>query len=312
MDELCLKVHGRPYEGSPLGYYSEIVAAKAGAKMSEGSFQAGGVVSALATFSLEKGLIDSAVLTDRDGLIPVPRIVTDAGGILECTTSKYMASATLSEVNRGEREGFGRMGVVCTPCQATALVQMSLNPLNRPDFKHPVSLVIGLFCTWSLDTRKLIDLLKKRVDIQKIKKMDIPPPPAEIFVIETGDDRLEIPLNEIRSIIPNGCSICPDMTSELADISVGVLEGEPDWNTLVVRTERGAEVVAEAVKEGWIITKKLPEATLDHLVFAAANKKKRAIDKAAREGLLNTSGKEARSALRIKDSVISDISGGEG
>ena len=308
LDELCLNFHGRPYEGSPLGYYQEIFAARAGEKMTKGSFQAGGVVSALTTFALEKGMIDAAVLTDRKGLVPVPRLVKEAGEILECATSKYMAASTLEEVNRAGKDGYNRMGVVCTPCQATALAQMRINPLKREDLIYPVSLIVGLFCTWALDTRRLIDLLKKRgVDVEKIKKMDIPPPPAEVFVVETEEGRMELPLNEVRRIVPKGCSICPDMTSELADISVGVLEGEPNWNTLVVRTERGAGLVEEATREGWITKKKMPEASLEHLTFAAANKKRRAIDKAA--GLLNTTEKGSRSALRIKDEALSIISG---
>jgi coenzyme F420 hydrogenase subunit beta len=308
LDELYANLHGRPYEGSPLGYYREICAASAGEKMAGGSFQAGGVASALTTFAFEKGLIDSAVLTDREGLVPVPRLITESSEVLECATSKYMAASTLSEVNRGAKEGYKKMAVVCTPCQATALGQMSANPLERSDFDYPVSLVIGLFCTWALDTRKLIAMLRDRIDIGKIKKMDIPPPPAEVFVIEMDEGKVEIPLDEIRPLVPHGCLICPDMTSELADVSVGVLEGEPDWNTLIIRTEKGKKFIEEAIKEGWVVTKEIPQEKLDHLIFAGANKKKRAIDKANGEGLLNTSEKTGRSALRIKKEAIARIS----
>ena len=80
----------------------------------------------------------------------------------------------------------------------------------------------------------------------------------------------------------------------------------------MVRTKRGIELVEAAIEEGWIIKKKMPEATVNHLIFAAGNKKKRAIEKAARDGLLNASGKGERSALRIKEGVIANILGEQG
>ena len=301
----------RPYDGSPLGDYRNVFAAKAGEKMSEGSFQAGGVVSAIMAFALENDMIDSAVLTDREGLVPVPRIATSAREVVECAGSKYMAAPTVAAVNRGAREGYSRMGFVGTPCQVTALAQMRSNPLDRSDFIDPVALVVGLFCTWALDTRKLISMLSKRVDITGIRKMDIPPPPAEIFVLETNDGRMEIPLDEIRPLVPAGCLVCPDMTSEWADVSVGVLEGEPEWNTLVIRSEKGNEIVEKAVSKGWLQTRQIPEESLAHLAFAASNKRKRSLIKCIEEGLLNTADGESRSALRISEDVVRKIVGEE-
>jgi coenzyme F420 hydrogenase subunit beta len=309
LDQLSENLRGKPYEGSALGNYSKVFAARAGKRMLEGPFQAGGVVSAIMAFALEKDMIDSAVLTDREGLIPVPRIATSAREVVECAGSKYMAAPTVAAVNRGAREGYTRMGVVGTPCQVTALAQMRSNPLDRPDFVDPVALVVGLFCTWALDTRKLIAMLSKRVDISGIRKMDIPPPPAEIFVLETDDGRMEIPLDEIRPLVPAGCLVCPDMTSEWADISVGVLEGEPEWNTLVIRSEKGNEIVEKAVSEGWLQTKEIPEESLAHLAFAASNKRKRSLIKCIEEGFLNTGEGESRSVLRISEDVVRKIVG---
>jgi coenzyme F420 hydrogenase subunit beta len=81
------------------------------------------------------------------------------------------------------------------------------------------------------------------------------------------------------------------MTAELADLSVGAAEGVPGWNTLIVRSERGAELVRKAVQEGAIETDALPEENLEHLKEAALNKRKRAlrniVDKSgSREDLL--------------------------
>jgi coenzyme F420-reducing hydrogenase beta subunit len=69
------------------------------------------------------------------------------------------------------------------------------------------------------------------------------------------------------------------MTAEFTDLSVGVFEGQNDLNTLIIRTEAGAELVAEAERDGYLILGELPQENLDHLTGAAANKKKKALSK---------------------------------
>ncbi len=310
-DELSNTIFGEPYDGSPLGNYRRVIAGQAGEKMSRGPFQAGGVVSAIMAFALKSDLIDASTLTDREGLVPVPRLTTDPDDVLNYATSKYMAAPTIAALNQGIRKGFHRMGIVGTPCQVTAVAQLRSNPLHRHEFKDPVGLVVGLFCNWALDTRKLITLILDRVDPQKIRKMDIPPPPAEIFVLETEDGKIEIPLYEIRSQIPDGCRVCPDMTSEWADVSVGNLEGEPQWNTIIVRTEKGKTLIENSITKGWLITKEMEQENLEHLKFAAGNKKKKALSKAKAAGYLNNPEEGARSAIRIRADVVEKIMGGE-
>ncbi|MCD4718078.1 MAG: 4Fe-4S binding protein, partial [Desulfobacterales bacterium] len=134
LDRLSENLRGKQYDGSPLGDYRSVFAAKAGDRMLEGPFQAGGVVSAIMAFALENAMIDSAVLTDREGLVPVPKIATSAREVVEFAGSKYMTAPTVAAVNRGAREGYTRMGFVGTPCQVTALEQMRSNPLDRADF----------------------------------------------------------------------------------------------------------------------------------------------------------------------------------
>ena len=95
--------------------------------------------------------------------------------------------------------------------------------------------MIGLFCNWSLDQRAISAYLAGRLDLSRVKGMDIPPPPAGMLRVDLGDEVMEIPLYEI-GLLSRPCSLCPDMTSEWADISVGMHEGAPGWNTLLVRT----------------------------------------------------------------------------
>ena len=306
LDELSQKICGKPYDGSPLGNYKEVVATRSGEQMKKTVFQGGGTVTALITFALKNELIDAAALTDREGLIPVPRLVTNWQDVAGCATSKYMAAPTLSTLNKAVRDKYQRIGIVGTPCQMVAVAQMQSNPLSKEEHKVPVALTVGLFCNWALDTRQLIGLLSEKLDISGIRSMDIPPPPANTMVLEIEKGSMEISLSEIKPLIPHSCFICPDMTSELADVSVGMFEGRPGWNTLMIRSDKGAEIINQASKAGFLEIEAFPEEKLKHLSKAAADKKDRSLRMLLRRGLIKNKDSE-RAGLRIPQGVVDKI-----
>jgi coenzyme F420 hydrogenase subunit beta len=306
LDDLSQKFFGRPYDDNSLGSYLTIMISRAGKKIKRAGFQAGGTVSSLTLFALKKGYLDGAVLTDRDELLPVPRFVIEPEDVLKCASSKYTAAPTLSALNRAISKGFRKIGIVATPCQALAITLMRSNPLKDNDFIDPIGLVIGIFCTWAMDFRALEGFLSARVNISGIKKIDISPPPAEVMeIFMKRGKKITIPLDEVRELILEGCSYCIDMTAEFSDISVGVLEGHPDMNTLIVRTERGQEIVDKAIQEGYIMASAIPEENLQHLIWASLNKKRRALIKAKQEEMLNKEGNGT--FLRLRAEVLEKL-----
>jgi len=307
-DELSRLLFDKPYDGNPLGSYQSITAAQAGDRLKDIAPQAGGTVSALMYFALQKGYIDGAALTDRKGLLPVPRFVTDPKDVLACSASKYTAAPTLSAVNQAIKDGYRNIGLVGTPCQVLAAALMRSNPLHTDDFTDPFGFVLGLFCTWAIDFRLFEPFLSERIEIGQIRKIDIPPPPSEILeVFGNNGTKLEISLGEIRELVPNGCSYCIDMTAEFSDLSVGVMEGRPDMNTLIIRTDRGKKIVAEAEKEGYLTLSEMPEENREHLIWAAGNKKRRGLVKAKDEGMVNTQEEETKSYLRMSVEVLERV-----
>lgn len=308
LQELARRHWGEDYTGSPLGRHREVLGARAGRKFQRWRFQGGGTASALVASALKSGLIKAAVLTDRrGGLEPVPRLVAQWEDVGACGTSKFIAAPTLAALNKAVREGKSRLGVVGTPCQMTSVAQMRLNPLGREDFSDPVALAVGLFCNWALDHRTLKAFLEKRLDVDGILAMDIPPPPANLLVLETASGKVEISLDEIRPLIPQTCFICPDMTSEWADVSVGMYEGRSGWNTLIVRTNRGADLVEQAKSDGFLETEPMPEEYVKNLSAAALQKKQRALRTAAMRAVLNVSEDGKRSALRVPPEVVNAL-----
>jgi len=314
LNEIYRYVWQVPYDGSALGPYRTILAARAGSQMTPGHYQGGGTVSALMAFAMKSGRIKAAALTRREGLTPVPEVVTDWTQVARLAGSKFMAAPTLAGLNAAVRQGQRDLGVVGTPCQMLAVAQMRMNPLGKPEHEVPVALTVGLFCNWSLDTRQLIDFLVQKVDIDDIRGMDIPPPPANTLVLETSRGPVEVSLNDIKPLIPHTCFICLDMTAELADVSVGMYEGRPGWNTLIVRSEKGAQLVDDAVTAGFLETETMPDEIVTHLSKAAVAKKERSLRMLIQRQLINTRNETddgtndgPRAALRMSPEVVDKI-----
>jgi len=271
-------------EGDPsLGFYSSVLKARAGKEGIRKRAQYGGTVSSLLLYALKKGKVDSIILTGSpDGIYPEPRIAKTEEEVLSCAGSRYLLSPSVGEVVRLLRKGEGgRIAFVGTPCQVLALRKLQV--YEREWEVSRIKLVIGLFCTWAL-SHKAGEFLMAKLRGRKVRKFDIPPPPANLFVAETENGRIEFPLEEIRSFIPPSCRICFDMTAELADLSVGMVEGEEGWNTVILRSAGGIEFFEEARREGEVETAPLEGERLEHLKEASLTKRKRSAEEREKLG----------------------------
>ncbi|MBA7634873.1 hypothetical protein ES703_42471 [subsurface metagenome] len=275
-------VFGKERSDSSLGSYISIEMAQARDSEIRSRAQYGGVVSALMAYAIDSGNIGAAVLTRPfdGGFMPTSVVAQGGSQVLGCARSNYIASPTLAGLNRAMKEGENALGVVGIPCQVLALRKMQASKYETGAKR--VKLIIGLFCTWALSYRGFYEFLKAKVEPSLSRRLDIPPPPANILVVDTEAGTIELPLDQIRGFIKPTCAICFDMTAEFADVSVGMVEGVEDWNTLITRTEEGKRMVQRAKEEGIIETRPLEEARLSHLKEASLQKKKRAIEEIVR------------------------------
>jgi len=286
LDAASEAVFGASFDDGPIGRVAEVLMARAAREDVRAKAQYGGTVSALVAFAIERGFIDSAVLTKSDAsLLPAGVLARDASEVLSHAGSSYVAAPTLAAFNReAQREEVRRVGIVATPCQALALAKMRSSALENRNHTVPtgrqvekLSLVVGLFCTWALDYETFASFLAERMPLERVSKLDIPPPPANVLQVVAGAEKLSISLDEVRRFIRPACNVCLDMTAEFADVAVGAAEGIDGWNTLIVRSERGRELVEAARKAGVIETEALPEENLSHLKGASLGKRKRAL-----------------------------------
>ena len=183
LNEIHRAVFGAPYEWNSMGKAGVISTARATDAAITGRAQYGGVVTALMALALKEGTIDGAVLTrsGADGL-PEGVLATTKEEILGCAGSGYIASPTIGTFNSAVKEGKGeRIGVVGTPCQMLALSKMTASPSDMQGNAKNIGLTIGLFCTWAFLSEEFLRFLEEKVPLANIVKVDIPPPPANVF-----------------------------------------------------------------------------------------------------------------------------------
>jgi coenzyme F420 hydrogenase subunit beta len=249
--------------------------------------QHGGSVTALMALALREGLIDAAVLAEEgEGLLPRSVTVTDPESAGDRGRSRFIVSPTVAEFNRTVRGDAARIGVVATPCQAFALAKMRAFPLSDADTGiEKLRLVVGLFCGWALSWQKLAPLLKKKTDHVRVTGMDIPPSRYHTLEVYTSGETVRVSLDEIDPCVREACRSCDDMTAEFSDLSVGSArlpegwETARGWNQVIVRTERGRDLLELARRRGVLEFREAPAGNLEKLKAASLGKKRVAADR---------------------------------
>jgi coenzyme F420 hydrogenase subunit beta len=245
--------------------------------------QHGATVTALMELALAEGLIDSAIISSRNQeFMPNGVIINDREVLRKNAGSKFTVSATVAAFNQLVTQDAENIGAVATPCQALALAKMKLVKENNPKIDQ-LKLVIGLFCGWTLSAEKYTKLLiEKNIDLESITKMDIPAG-KNILELFTNNGVRSIPFDEVQDCIREACLYCLDSTAEYTDVSVGSArfagnwEEVRQWNQLIVRTEKGRELVDLAVKRGVLEVRESSAEGLKELKDAAVKKKKEAL-----------------------------------
>ena len=256
-----------------LGYYTRILSVKASGDMIIKTGQDGGVVTALLTYLMDKGEIDAACVCKKSDHIPwkpEPFVATTTEEILTCSGSKYeqtpMIVAVADAINNYET-----IAMVALPCHVQAIRKIQLSKAFDVG-AGKVKYVIGLFCTETFNRDLLLAKLAEiGVDIDKVNKFDIS---AEGFKIYTDDGMITENIKAMESCVREGCNVCYDFAAELADISVGSVGSEDGWNTVIVRSKIGEELIDGAKKAGVIKVKPMDEKSIELVRSLASGKKK--------------------------------------
>jgi coenzyme F420 hydrogenase subunit beta len=209
--------------------------------------QNGGVVTSILGYALSKGLIDSAVVTDKSGKEPwkpVPKVALTYDNLLEAAGTKYSTGPTMLALSSAVLEyQHRRIAFVGTPCQILAVRKAQLHPHGVLKLGSAVYFTVGLFCLENFLYDKLFNEYleqQKNIDLRRISKLQIDKGRFKVAV--DGKDEIDVPLSEVKPYTRNNCQLCGDSTAELADISIGSEGSQNGWSTVIVRTKKGMDL----------------------------------------------------------------------
>jgi coenzyme F420 hydrogenase subunit beta len=166
--------------------------------------------------------------------------------------------------------GTGKIAMTGTPCQIMAASIMDDYSGYLGDL--PVDLKIGLFCMENFSYSYLKELLKKHdIDLKDVNQCRIEK--GYLWLYLTEDQVFKISLDEAKSCIRKSCQICMDFTSEQSDLSVGSVGSPEGWSTIIIRNEKGLELIENAEKANYIETKPISDSGIKLMERLALKKK---------------------------------------
>jgi coenzyme F420 hydrogenase subunit beta len=268
-------VAGTPLRREGLGYYRRILLAQAADPELRKLGHGGAVVTTLLTNAIEKGEIDSAIVSQAETDLPIkPKALvgTVPDDILSAVGSKFFPSSVARAFGNAVYEyGKAKIAFVGVPCHVLALRKLEA-------WEHKISgnlkVIIGLFCFWTLSFGRLLDYLQKarKINPDEIKRLDI----LKDLLVQTEKGTVRVPLSEVKPHIMTSCETCTDFTSELADISVGSAYPLREWSTVIIRTKAGEDFFYSAVEAGVINTGviELEPDAFAHVIETAVQKRR--------------------------------------
>jgi len=189
--------------------------------------------------------------------------------LLRRTGSRYAPAAPCLRLDETLR-GVDRYVFIGKPCDNTAMRKWQK---SRPEARERIALSLSFFCAGSPSTRATKDLLQRMhvspstVTSLRYRGNGWPGHFAARFKENGGEKECALSYNEswgyLQAYRPLRCYLCPDGTGEDADISCGdawdrpLTEGGDGLSLIVVRTDKGREVLEEAVRRGYICAERI-------------------------------------------------------
>jgi coenzyme F420 hydrogenase subunit beta len=233
----------------------------------------GGVVNSLLNYMFEKKLIDGAIVAKTNAPFSrEPFFAKNKEDLLSASGLGLGLSKQLEEVQRFhsytsalpkiKTTKFKKLAVVGTPCQIYTIRSMqNLGIIPSQNIEY----CLGLFCfeNFEFDQRKVKQFERafnlKFEDIEKIKIKE------DLIIQLKGDKHKEslihIPFEDLKDYMRPACNACSDFSNVYADVSFGGLGSPDNYTTVITRTKKGHQLIAEALRNGNIQSLEIDSAT---------------------------------------------------
>ncbi len=252
----------RPYEDI-FGVYRHIFVVRTHREDIRERAQDGGIVTALLVWALNKGVIDSAVVSavgeNDKPCFPSPQQVTTEEEIKASSGSWYTYCANNLALKDARERDLKKVAFVGVPCQITPLRKMEhtdpdflVGPKKREkvisrqrgylrDLTDRIALNIGLFCTEVFLPELLTEGIEKDMGIPltNIAQFNVK---GEILIYKKNGDMQTMPLKKaITDYQRMECQHCADFSAELSDIACDGVSTS-GATIVVIRTQKGEDI----------------------------------------------------------------------
>ena len=233
-----------------LGYVDQIVSARSNSDVIRSVSQDGGVTTTLSKYLLESGAVEGVLMagvSEREPLKPVPIVATTGEDVVGAAGSRYSICPVVMGLREAFDRGMKKIAIVGTPCQVQGIRKLELFSEDRYPFD--IKAVIGIFC---FENFRYDELFKNfiegelGIELAGIKSVKIR---NNSFELHKSGEVESIPLKSVFKHANEPCMLCRDFSAELSDISIGAIGAKTDWNTVIIRSERGRRLFEEVVEK---------------------------------------------------------------
>lgn len=227
----------------------------------------GGLCTAVSLFCLEKGEAGGVLHVGADCERPLGNktyMSISKKDLLERTGSRYSPASPCDGLRKIEI--FPKPSVfVGKPCD---IAGMRKAQKISPELNRKIALSIGFFCAGTPSTLGTLNLLRNyKVDPTNVANLRYRGKgwPGMATVQLKGEDKPSVKVSYkdswgfVQKYRPFRCYLCPDLTAEFADISVGdpwyrnISDDEHGRSIILIRTEVGRRIFREAMSSGYIV-----------------------------------------------------------
>lgn len=204
-----------------------------------------GIVSSIACEMLNQGIVEGVVCvqnTKEDRFGPMPVIARTPEEVLAAKVNKPTLSPNLSVLEEVERSGMKKLLVIGVGCQVQALraveKQMGLEKLY----------VLGTPCVDNVTREGLQKFLETTSrSPETVVHYEFMQDFRVHFKHENGSEEtvpfFGLKTNQLKDIFAPSCLSCFDYVNSLADLVVGYMGAPFGWQWIVVRNDRGQEML---------------------------------------------------------------------
>ncbi len=232
----------------------------------------GGVITALSLYCLEQEKMAHVLHTKADPQMPYLNITacsTNKEQLMAGTGSRYAPSSPCEKLDSIEN-AHAPCVFVGKPCDVAAVHKVRT---LKPKLHQNLGVVISFFCAGVPSTKATLKLIKNQgvsdeKTVQSLRYRGNGWPGLWTVNYKEDDKVKQQQLTyaqswgELQKDRQWRCYICPDHIGEFADIAIGdpwyreIQEGDEGRSMIVVRTERGREIVKAAAEAGYLVLEK--------------------------------------------------------